>query len=295
MTTTQMQSLCKQFDGSNWQLVGSAGFSGSASSIISMDFNPHTNQPFVSYNLVVGGSTWVSYFNNSEWVSLGSPQAVDSTYGCSKIAINPTTYEPYVICKNKPSFKATVLRYTGSLWESIGAAEFSNGMVTSPTFAFNPLTDEPYAAFRDENSKMTVMKFATDHIETPTASPSAGVYSTPQTVTLSTTTDGADIYYNINDSSPPDEKSLHYTEPILISTDTTLKAIAVKDGMIDSDVATLGYTISISPETYPVYRFWSDKNQGHFYTMSEDEKNYVIAHYPTSTWLYEQIAWNAFG
>ena len=33
-------------------------------------------------------------------------------------------------------------------------------------------------------------------------------------------------------------------------------------------------------EIVPVYRFWSDENQHHFYTASEDEKNLVIATYP---------------
>ncbi len=44
-------------------------------------------------------------------------------------------------------------------------------------------------------------------------------------------------------------------------------------------------------DTQPVYRFWSDTKQGHFYTASEAEKNYVIANYPTSVWSYEGIAW----
>lgn len=45
--------------------------------------------------------------------------------------------------------------------------------------------------------------------------------------------------------------------------------------------------------TLPVYRFWSDIYLGHFYTMSESEKNYVIATWP-DVWKYEGIAWYAY-
>jgi len=46
-------------------------------------------------------------------------------------------------------------------------------------------------------------------------------------------------------------------------------------------------------DTKPVYRFWSDQKQGHFYTASEDEKDYIIANYPINAWKYESIAWYA--
>lgn len=46
--------------------------------------------------------------------------------------------------------------------------------------------------------------------------------------------------------------------------------------------------------TIPVHRFWSDQKRGHFYTASEDEKNYIITHYPTNVWKYEGIAWYAY-
>jgi uncharacterized repeat protein (TIGR02543 family) len=43
----------------------------------------------------------------------------------------------------------------------------------------------------------------------------------------------------------------------------------------------------------PVYRFWSDVYLHHFYTISESEKNYVIATWP-DVWSYEGIVWYAF-
>jgi hypothetical protein len=45
--------------------------------------------------------------------------------------------------------------------------------------------------------------------------------------------------------------------------------------------------------TLPVYRFWSDTFMGHFYTISEIEKNYVIATWP-DTWTYEGPVYYAY-
>ena len=47
-------------------------------------------------------------------------------------------------------------------------------------------------------------------------------------------------------------------------------------------------------DALPVYRFWSDEKQGHFYTISETEKNSIIATYPTNVWKYEGIAFYAY-
>ena len=43
----------------------------------------------------------------------------------------------------------------------------------------------------------------------------------------------------------------------------------------------------------PVYRFWSDAQSCHFYTITEKEKDKLIANYP-DVWAYEGIAWYAY-
>ncbi|MBF0102527.1 MAG: PD40 domain-containing protein [Desulfobacterales bacterium] len=47
-----------------------------------------------------------------------------------------------------------------------------------------------------------------------------------------------------------------------------------------------------SPEVQPVYRFWSDHYQSHYFTINAEEKNWLISNF--DTWTYEGIAWYAF-
>lgn len=58
-------------------------------------------------------------------------------------------------------------------------------------------------------------------------------------VTLSSATPGADIYYTTdgNEPSASFSRSYHYTEPFLVNSDVTVKAVAVCDGKKDSEVA----------------------------------------------------------
>jgi len=51
---------------------------------------------------------------------------------------------------------------------------------------------------------------------------------------------------------------------------------------------------SASGSNTALHRFWSDEKQGHFYTASAGEKDYIIANYPTNVWKYESIGYYAY-
>ncbi|MEK5269308.1 5'-nucleotidase C-terminal domain-containing protein [Aeribacillus sp. FSL K6-8394] len=74
------------------------------------------------------------------------------------------------------------------------------------------------------------------------AAPKPGLVAKGTKVELSTATKEAKIYYTI-DGSEPSTKSLEYTKPIEITEDITIKAIAIKAGLQNSDVATFTYQI----------------------------------------------------
>jgi hypothetical protein len=83
----------------------------------------------------------------------------------------------------------------------------------------------------------------TGSVATPTAAPAAGIYTTAQLITLSSTTNGARIYYTV-DGSPPTESSNLYAEPIAVLVTQTIKAISIKSDLSASSVRSFQYTIT---------------------------------------------------
>lgn len=83
-------------------------------------------------------------------------------------------------------------------------------------------------------------------VRTPKASKRSGsVVEEGYMLTLSSATKGATIYYTTDGSCPCDEASrVRYERPIAITSDMTIKAIAVREGMEDSDIATFSYTVA---------------------------------------------------
>ena len=108
----------------------------------------------------------------------------------------------------------------------------------------------------DPVTYITITIWAMETVEAPTASVASGTYTKNQSVILSSATEGATIYYTTDGTEPDKTNGEIYTVPIAVtgtageSVDTTIKAIAVKDRMQDSEVQTFTYTIEL-PEPTP--------------------------------------------
>lgn len=87
-------------------------------------------------------------------------------------------------------------------------------------------------------------------VVTPVFDPDgSSTYTTAQTVKITCETTDATIYYT-TDGTDPDDSSTEYSTPISITTSgTVLKAIAYKDGMTESSVASATYTIKPTKPT----------------------------------------------
>ena len=81
-----------------------------------------------------------------------------------------------------------------------------------------------------------------ENVATPTCTPPGGTYYEPQQVTLECGTDGATIRYTL-DGSVPNAQSAVCGGILNISENCTLKAVALKENMYNSDVMTAQYTI----------------------------------------------------
>ena len=94
----------------------------------------------------------------------------------------------------------------------------------------------------------------TTTVATPTFSPAGGNVTAPVDVTISCATAGATIHYT-TDGSAPTETSATYSTPLNITATTTVKAIAVKSGMTNSEVATATYTFQSVTEVANILAF----------------------------------------
>jgi len=77
----------------------------------------------------------------------------------------------------------------------------------------------------------------------------SGTYANPQTVNLSDTTPGTEIYLTLDGSSPAAAQSPAYYGSINVSGSVTMQAIAVAPGYLPSTITTSAYTITNPPQT----------------------------------------------
>lgn len=86
---------------------------------------------------------------------------------------------------------------------------------------------------------------AFDMVSIPAFSQSAGFYTETVNVELSSNTEGAEIYYTLDGSTPSKTNGTKYTAPFALNETTTVKAIALKEGLLDSAVVTVAYEINL--------------------------------------------------
>lgn len=151
-----------------------------------------------------------------------STSGASSVVGTMSVSVGGTAFSPSSITLTSTN---TIYDFTGS---SSGSIVISWSQSSSKALYLKAL-------------EITYTASAPTSVETPTFSPSAGSYYSSQNVTLSSTTEGATIYYT-TDGSDPDNTDTQYTTPIAVSTTTTIKAIAYKTDMDPSSIATAVYT-----------------------------------------------------
>jgi len=80
-----------------------------------------------------------------------------------------------------------------------------------------------------------------EQVSTPTATPNNGTFTNSVNVTLSSATEGAAIFYTL-DETEPTTASAEFTAPFTLTATTTVRAIAIKDGMANSEMLTVTFT-----------------------------------------------------
>ena len=195
-------------------------------------------------------------------VSITSPQAITVANGTAYDAMNlPATVS--IVTEGNTVSSAPVT------WDTTTPenGSYDPAVLTQQTVTLNGTVTCPDSI--DANgtaltTTITITISAAGIVGAPTANPTAGTYTENQSVTLTSSTGGATIYYTTDGSEPTITGGVtggttqQYTAPILVtgtlgqSITTTIKAIAVQNGMQDSSVETFTYTIQIPVAKYTV-------------------------------------------
>ena len=145
---------------------------------------------------------------------------------------------------------ASDTEHTPNVKYNIDGGEDVEASLNSTTYTISNVAASSSLKIRNANTTNTqlriksitvVYSISADAIATPTLSIPTGKYTEAQNVTIDCATAEASIYYTL-DGTEPSEQSTPYNGTINISSTTTLKAIAIKDGE-SSAVASATYTI----------------------------------------------------
>lgn len=138
---------------------------------------------------------------------------------------------------------------TFSIDDSKNAIIASSG---GPTLRYNGGDNDLFRYYKTTTTTVTAIQLykkvesgsTTEKVATPTFSPAAGTYTEVQNVEINCTTDGATIYYT-TDGDDPTTSSAVYSTAIEVAQNMTIKAMAVKEDMENSAVASATYTINL--------------------------------------------------
>jgi sulfatase modifying factor 1 len=98
-------------------------------------------------------------------------------------------------------------------------------------------------------------------VATPVITPDSGTYTAVQTVSITCATTDATILYT-TDGTDPVSTSTTYTTPFTVDSNKTIKAMAIKDGSNDSEIATKTYVIYSQMVSIPAGNFNMGRTTG---------------------------------
>ncbi len=144
-----------------------------------------------------------------------------------------------------------------------------NDTVTGKSFSYSSAVNIPstvgastaYVGFTGGNGGLTAIQniktwtFTSGTPKTaasPAFSPKSGTYSTNQSVSLSSTTSNATIYYTTNGSTPTHSSNV-YSAPIAVGSSETIEALASATGYADSAVVSAAYVIQLPAAATPTF------------------------------------------
>lgn len=254
-----------------------------ASSYASNSFTDNKNATWSGYCNVPNATHFGLRNDNSkeENVYLGSPVFANNVIGVkATISNNSTSARTAFLCSNNSTNHPT----SGDLGSATATAksgsdaledEYSFTLTNNASFnqfflyVSGALTfHEIVVTLAGEPSYSNYATTCTEQVATPTFGVEAGTYYEGKTVTLTCATEDATIYYTTDGSTPSNTNGTEYTAAISLNERaiTTIKAIAVKAGMDNSEVTEAEYNINL-PYTFTEFAALEKENNKEYAVM----------------------------
>ncbi len=189
-----------------------------------------------------GGGENVGYIDNGDWMDYAVNIPDTGNYTIN-YRVKGWNREAEIQLKQDDAILASTQVYTGDVWNTVTSNSFllQKGVQMVRVYAGNGGFNLNWLEFIPVN---TIQKAAT-----PNINPISGSYTSAQEVSITTATEGAEIYYTADGSEPSASNGNLYTEPFTLLASATVKAIAYKSGMRESDRAVS--VIAITTENLP--------------------------------------------
>lgn len=198
--------------------------------------------------------------NSSIQLRATSPAGIISTTSGGKVKKVTVTWNSNTSGRTLDIYGSNTA-YTASseLYSSTTQGTKLGSISSNNNAPLNITGDYAYIGLRSNSGAMYIDKIEIDWETSgtptcvvPTFTPAAGAVLSGTTVAISTTTDGATIYYTMGaNPDDPTTSSSVYSTPIEITEATTIKAMAVKDGYNNSTISSAAYTVVTPYTTIP--------------------------------------------
>ena len=190
-------------------------------------------------------------YNDDKGQQFGSNNNPYADLTLSTNGINGTITSVKVNTSGNANVVATLKVKVGDTYFTSGGEESVNITATATDYTFTGSAEGVISLEWDQptNTRKAVYLKSIEVIyssgamavATPVFAPVSGTYYSAPTVSITCETEGANIYYTLDGSTPTASSTL-YTAPITVDSTMTVKAIAIM-GTENSNVATATYTI----------------------------------------------------